>query len=351
MSISQFSQYYNEIKEVSNSGREMIIFGAGSNGVQVFQYLHQQGCKVIAFCDSSEHKQGRQLFDLPVISPEQAVASSAIVIVASSAYPQIIVNLKTLGVEDWCNLSLIGLAKQPFIENISTKLNWLNQRLEDNESREVLNNLLEFLVKHEPTPIDVSTYPQYRHPKATPSGSICLVDGGACVGEIFDTFADYPAEQLRILCLEPEQGNVKVLREKVSRLNREKLVEVVPYGLWSTAATLRFASRDTSGANYNCSIREAGDVVIHTKAIDELCREYNFLPNLIKMDIEGAEIEALKGAANTIKNEKPALAICLYHHLDDLWRIPEYIHSLRPDYKMSLGHHTTNWFETVLYCY
>jgi len=351
VSINQFSQYYNAIKELCNSGRELIIYGAGSNGVQVFQYLKEQGCKILAFCDSSSEKQGGQLFNLPVISPEQAIASGAVIIVASHAYPQIIAHLQTLGVNDWCNLSLIGLAKQPFIADIDAKLHWLNQRLEDDESRQVFMNLLNFLIKHEPASIDVSAYPQYRHPKAIPKGHIRLIDGGACVGEIFDTFADYPYEQLQILCLEPEQGNIKMLQERISRMNREELVEIVPYGLWSKSATLRFASQDSSGANYNCSIRDTGDVVINTKAIDELCREYSFLPNLIKMDIEGAEIEALKGAATTIKDHKPMLAVCLYHHLDDLWRIPELIQSFRPDYKMSLGHHTTNWFETVLYCY
>lgn len=351
MTINKFSKYYNHIKELCNSGREIIIYGAGSNGAQVFQYLKTQGCQVIAFCDSSIEKQGNQLLNLPILSPEQAVASRAIIIVASTAYPQIIAHLQTLGVGDWCNLSLIGLAKEPFIEDIGEKLYWLNKRLEDDESREVLSNLLNFLIKLEPATIPMSSYPQYRHPKATPQGHMRLIDGGACIGEIFDTFADYPTEQLKILCIEPESGNNQVLREKISHMNREEFVKVVPYGLWSTTATLQFASQVTSGANYNCSIVETGDTVIHTKAIDELCSEYAFLPNLIKMDIEGAEIEALKGAAYVIKKVKPALAICLYHHFDDLWRIPELIHSLRPDYRMSLGHHTTNWFETVLYCY
>jgi FkbM family methyltransferase len=65
---------------------------------------------------------------------------------------------------------------------------------------------------------------------------------------------------------------------------------------------------------------------------DDITEPITFL----KMDIEGAELPALKGAANHIKNDKPKLAICLYHQPYDLWVIPKYIKALRPDYKLYL---------------
>jgi len=68
------------------------------------------------------------------------------------------------------------------------------------------------------------------------------------------------------------------------------------------------------------------------------------------MDMEGAEYEALMGATNTIKPLQPYLAICLYHDFDDLWRIPQLIDNIAPDYDMYIGHHSNGWFETVLYC-
>lgn len=351
MSIQQFSQYYTAVKQLCQSNQALIIYGAGSNGVRVYDYLRQQGCQIIGFSDSAPSKHGQQLLDKPIFSPQQAIATGATIIVASTAYPQIIAHLQSLGAERLYNLSLLGLAKQPFIDDIEAQLNWLQQRLADEDSRQVLHNLLHFLLQYERCTIPMSDYPQYRHPAATPSQQVNLIDGGACVGEIFDTFADYPPAQLRVLCLEPEQSNLALLQQKIVNSSRQPFVEVIPCGLWSTATTLRFSSADQSGSNSNCNVSEDGDIVIHTKAIDQLCQQYHFIPNMIKMDIEGAEVAALEGAADTIRQHKPALAICLYHHLDDLWRIPQYISSLRPDYKMSLGHHTNCWFETVLYCY
>lgn len=68
--------------------------------------------------------------------------------------------------------------------------------------------------------------------------------------------------------------------------------------------------------------------------LSEWCKENNVQATFIKMDIEGAELDALRGAEELIKANKPKLAICLYHHVHDLWTIPLYVKSLVPEYKL-----------------
>ena len=58
----------------------------------------------------------------------------------------------------------------------------------------------------------------------------------------------------------------------------------------------------------------------------------------IKMDIEGAELDALRGASRIIKEQKPKLAISIYHRLEDIIEIPKLIISLRPDYRLYVNH-------------
>ena len=70
----------------------------------------------------------------------------------------------------------------------------------------------------------------------------------------------------------------------------------------------------------------------------------------IKLDVEGAEYEALLGAQNTIKKNRPKLAISIYHKPQDIFELPELIMSIRDDYRMYLRHYQLSPNETILYC-
>jgi hypothetical protein len=69
----------------------------------------------------------------------------------------------------------------------------------------------------------------------------------------------------------------------------------------------------------------------------------------IKMDIEGAEYNAILGAHNTITKYRPKLAISIYHKPEDIWEIPSLILKMNPEYKLYLGHYSIAAAETVLY--
>lgn len=85
-------------------------------------------------------------------------------------------------------------------------------------------------------------------------------------------------------------------------------------------------------------------LVINIDAVDE-CRDVTY----IKMDIEGAELDALKGAETVIKKNHPKLAICIYHKNEDMVSIIEYIHQIVPEYKIYVRHHSRCVNETVCY--
>ena len=67
------------------------------------------------------------------------------------------------------------------------------------------------------------------------------------------------------------------------------------------------------------------------------------------MDIEGAELEALKGEEKTIQANRPDLGICVYHSPSHLWEIPLYLHGLGVGYRLYLRNYTSFTGETVLY--
>ena len=98
-----------------------------------------------------------------------------------------------------------------------------------------------------------------------------------------------------------------------------------------------------------CScVSENGENHIDVVTIDETIDE-NDRVTFIKMDVEGAELESLKGAKHIICRDKPKLAICIYHKPEDMTEIPLYIKSLVPEYKIYVRHHCNSDGETVLY--
>ncbi|NBV84437.1 FkbM family methyltransferase, partial [bacterium] len=69
----------------------------------------------------------------------------------------------------------------------------------------------------------------------------------------------------------------------------------------------------------------------------------------IKMDIEGGELSALRGAKKLITTHLPRLAICVYHRPDDFWAVPELILGWGCQYDLFLRHYTESIYETVMY--
>jgi FkbM family methyltransferase len=136
----------------------------------------------------------------------------------------------------------------------------------------------------------------------------------------------------------------------VSDVENYENIEILNMGAWSEKKDLEFcvgfADENVTFHEHMHSITRPKEV-IQVDEIDNITKgeEVTF----IKMDIEGAELEALKGATETIKKYKPKLAICIYHRECDIVEIPRFIHQLVPQYKFYIRHHSFLPWETVLY--
>ena len=177
----------------------------------------------------------------------------------------------------------------------------------------------------------------------------CFVDCGAFVGDTAELAVDFYGDKLKkIIAFEPDQENIKKLRMNMTRkgISGERLL-VVPKGAWSEDTTLRFSS----GRGASSSLSQNGDIEIPVDSIDHVLEGARV--DLIKMDIEGSEAEALRGAAVAIRSHRPALAICVYHRPDDLLVIPELIEELAGSgvYRYYLRLHDESFLlnELVLY--
>ena len=120
-------------------------------------------------------------------------------------------------------------------------------------------------------------------------------------------------------------------------------IRTLPYAVGAKREILLMSS---SGASY--ALCAQGDTEVQCAALDELLADET--PTFIKMDIEGSEIDALRGAAATIRRCSPKLAVSVYHRPDDLWKIPLLLKELLPNSKLTLRSHMLDGFDTVCYC-
>lgn len=149
----------------------------------------------------------------------------------------------------------------------------------------------------------------------------------------------------KIYAFEPNEINCDVCEEFYKKNNLEN-IELIRKGIWSENKTLYFSVEDKSTGG-RLSEKE-GVESVQVATIDSVV-DPNERITYIKMDIEGAELEAIKGAKETIKRCAPKLAICIYHRQDDLWKIPRYILGLNKKYRFYIRHYSSYYYETVLY--
>jgi FkbM family methyltransferase len=193
---------------------------------------------------------------------------------------------------------------------------------------------------------------QYRYAASTPpvevtAGDICL-DGGGCWGDSALYFAAKCGPQGRVYSFEFMPGNLKILRVNLD-LNPAAGVRIVPLALGERSGDqILFA--DYGPASRPAVEGEAASVKVETVTIDDFVhRERLPRVDFIKMDIEGCELAALRGAAATLRAFRPKLAIAVYHRPEDFIEIPTYLQSLGLGYKFYLGHVAIVGAETVLF--
>lgn len=178
----------------------------------------------------------------------------------------------------------------------------------------------------------------------SPKREEVFVNAGAFQGETDIEFVKWTNNSYgKIFAFEPMRSNVEICRKHYTE-NGIKNIDLFGKGTWSENGCISFAEGVSQG-----QIDVNGTNAIETIKIDDAVAGYDGKITFIKMDIEGAELEALRGAGKTIRKDKPRMAICIYHKPEDLYEIPGYLLSLVPEYRFQVRQYTSMNWETVLY--
>lgn len=246
---------------------------------------------------------------------------------------------------DYCDDILPDALPKEFYEQNKSSFDRVRQNLADLKSKQTLDAWLTTKLTDEPAPhtlLEPNQYFGFKAPWSYTESEV-FFDCGAYTGDSIAMFISAcKGKYKQIIACEPDLYNYKMLSDYAQREALEHIV-TYPLGVYDKKETLRFSS-GKAGAS---KVSGDGETIIEVDSIDNIL---NGAPvTIIKMDVEGSERFALKGAENSIKKYRPILMICVYHLKDDVFTIYEEISGFVTGYRYYLRWHTPTTNELVLY--
>ncbi|MBE6672077.1 MAG: FkbM family methyltransferase [Ruminococcaceae bacterium] len=322
---------------LANTNRPILLYGMGNGADKIVQRLAQHGASVADFFASDGFVRGQLFHGKPVLSRTEALSRypDAIVLLAfGSARDEVLDAINeirathTLLVPDVPVFGDNLFTKEFYTEN-EASFTAARDLLGDERSKVLFDDLVRFKLSGDPSHLwDTQSLSDTITECLHPADYRFCLDLGAYVGDTAEMMLGLCPQVTRIDAWEPDPKTfVKLTRFADSH---------------PTVHPIRSASLDYTGqvdfavsGNRNAGIDAPGKVApVSCTAIDD--RYLEDPPDFIKIDVEGAERPTLIGAAETLRCHRPDLLISLYHRSEDLYDLPLLLHSICPDYKLSL---------------
>lgn len=348
-------QSFYEVLDALKNKNRIGIWGTGLAGNIICGLLKCQGIEISFFVDSDKNKNGASLGGIKIRSSAELTAQDFIIIAANRTYG-IHKQLEAANIsymymdphflQEW-NL---GIDVKKVLEKHQEQINDVYQMLADVRSKQVFRNILLHRAVHDLDLVwEVYEKQAYFGNDVVRQAKGCFVDCGAFQGDTLQQFLKQIGNcSYRYFAFEADDKNYHILKEYISSHNL-KNVWAKKLGVWDKKDILYFQT-DALAGDVAGKALETGDshrVQILAGTIDETLSDETV--DFIKMDIEGAEIRALCGAAKSIARDKPVLAVSAYHKLEHLWQVPLMVKELNASYQIYYRHHMWNLADTVCY--
>jgi len=229
----------------------------------------------------------------------------------------------------------------------------LTQHLADRESLRTLQTLLTGSVAEL-----FARYSErvFRHVQYLECGSffpgMVIVDGGIQEGFELPYYMAHTAGTAQVVCVDPSGFDRLGPYVAATVQHFAKQFTVVPRALWSSTGDVALPVLDGIVLSQFKDVNEAGfpEVVLPCDTIDNIVREHGLAAvDLIKLDVEGAEPEVLRGMRETVAKYRPQLALSVYHWPEHMWELPLELMRSLPDYDFYLRHYSFGRWECILY--
>ena len=345
---------------------QMVLFGAGNTGRKALRILRSHGIEPLAFADNAATVWGHEIDGLKVLSPADAAQkygrTAAFIVTAFSPGGYFLPIRRQLCEYNCTKVvpfsTLCWKYPHELLPHVQLDLphRILSQKddilkalslLDDEASRSEYVAQLQWRLSQDydalPPAIDQEQY--FPDDLFRLSRDEVFIDCGAYDGDTIQAFLRRQPDFGKILAYEPDPKNFAHLENYLAKLpsSTQNKISARRLAVGATKGTVRFEADGTVGSK----VSSQGEVEVECDALDAILDGCN--PTYIKMDIEGAELDALQGVRKLMQRNCTTWAVCLYHKPADLWQIPLFIASQSNDYSLFLRKHNGEFWDTVCY--
>lgn len=349
--------------------KQFYVYGAGTFGPSLVSYLVEQGKTPVAVLDMAPRQS--ELSGVPVTTPDDSsIDFSLPAVVSVIGYDD---DIRALGFTELMTVTeVFDTFPKALYEFTVSGMNWmsppksaqvdqanidkLNGLLVDEKSKQTLSQLVAFRENPNnetyPWPQGHEEYFPEDIPKLYQYNELKILDCGAFDGDTISAFYQRYSDKLsRYHAIEANTHNLANLKARLVNegIESEPWLALHHVAVGDGVGEIQIAN-EGSASTISCvkSNDTANMETVKLVTIDSLIGDADI--NVLKMDIEGAEEVALKGAKTTIQKNKPTLALSVYHRPQDLWYLALLVESFVPDVYNFYLRHEGHWgFETVLY--
>lgn len=347
--IKEDNQIVFLLKELAQLKKKVVLYGAGYCGLETYHLMNRYHISVIAICDDSNEVVGKKMGDVNICHIEDITPDKDMVIFITSGFNRKMkeklhkLDLSTYYIETDFGRYEEDKENLAYFEEHKNDIEKVFQLLDDDKSKFIYKRLIQFRISRNLKHLqNIENGIQYFPNDLFELGNKeIFLDLGAFNGDTIEAFCNHVNGKYReVIAIEASNNNYKNLVK-----NTKNLKNIVCYNVavGGTSEIKRFYVSDAK----NSFMSENGTEEIQVERIDNILMNQNV--TFVKLDIEGAEYEAICGAESLIRRSRPILAISLYHKVDDLFKIPLLMTNMVSDYCYYIRHYSPTVIETVLY--
>lgn len=317
--------------------KPIVLYGMGNGADKIVSVLKAKGIDFKGIFASSGFVRNKIVYGLPIESYsalKERFGEMIVLLSFGTHRADVMENIKKIGEEQELYAPEVpvvgqGLFDKEYYEENREEFEKIYSLLADEKSKETFRNIINYKISGK---IDYLTACEADPSEPYTSflnnrGNETILDLGAYNGDTALEFSRVFPDYSKIIAVEPDKKTFKKLL-----LNTENLQDIDCHNICVSDFTGKGLFLMNGGRNSLVGDGEETDFI----TVDDLVGNQNI--TLIKMDVEGEEAKAIKGAKETILKNKPKLIISAYHRTEDFLQLPKEVLGIREDYKIYMRH-------------